>query len=319
MSENETQECRDLLPVEKDLPIPYVNAETDEEEIKVYEVKSKNSVTLFLNLWKYLTMTVAFAAIFICIISFLYFDGETSEDQPSDSDDESESTYADTEVVAVPDTSLNSTLTVMNEAIPVFDLNDYIDNGGGESSFIKGNGEISIILVHSHSTEYISENISVLEAGDAISQLLNSAGIKTIHCNEPFDAAGKIGAYERMKTKVQELSSDLEGVVWIIDLHSADSGADISFTVGVSPSFGWSENLRCAVTVAEYLDKTEAVLRLLPSALGQDSGNITLNIGIGGNDRDDEIGRGIIAALVNAILDMYNENPRVAPEDSFKY
>jgi hypothetical protein len=103
----------------------------------------------------------------------------------------------------------------------------------------------------------------------------------------------------------------------IIDLHSSDSGSPITFTVGTGSDYGWEENLRAVLAVTEYLDSGEASVRLLPGDLGQNSGVVTLNVGIGGKNFDDTTARSAIASLVNAIIRLYDENPRIAPGMAF--
>ncbi len=313
MSEKSIDQCGSLLPLEEELPIPYEEITEDREKIQILETKRRITFSTLIKLWKYITLIVAFASIFICIAFYLNCDEGVDNTHSEGREDISDTMTEDTEAVASPMPPKSQPLTVINEAVPEFELDEYVGENFAANAFFKGNSDIMILLIHSHSSEYISENISVLDAGNAISQLINSAGILSVHSTESFDTEGKVGAYDRMKNKVIEISSGHEGNILVIDLHSSDSGADVTFTVGADPSFGWRENLRCAITVAEHLENAEVALRLLPSSMGQDSGILTLNVGIGGKNCDDETARGIVSALVKAILNLYNEDPRNVP------
>ncbi|MBR4033305.1 MAG: stage II sporulation protein P, partial [Clostridia bacterium] len=202
-------------------------------------------------------------------------------------------------------------LTVINESGIDIDIDSYQGSNILSSMTQDSENNIRILVVNSHSSEFVSQSISVSDAGIVITRLLQSAGIGTEYCDEEFDKEGRIGAYIMMKEKIKSELTQKPELVLVIDVHSSDSGTPITFTVGTGSDFGWQENLRAALGVIDNLEAIEASVRFLPTDLGQNSGVITLNIGICG--ADDKSAREAISSLVNAIIILYNDNPRSTP------
>ena len=166
---------------------------------------------------------------------------------------------------------------------------------------------VKVLIVHSHNSESVSEDTSVSEAGEVITQLLISAGIPTYHCIEEHDRSGSIGAYSRMRESISFLISKHPDVICIIDIHDSESGLPVTFTFGTENS-GWRENLRVGEAVSAYMTNIQTAFRFLPGALGQDSGILTLNVGFGGEHTSESDARTAIAQFAEAFIKICNKN-----------
>lgn len=299
MAENNTERQSAPIPIEQDLPIPYDNNNNKYERLMA--LKRGGTRGLCARILRTLSLVAAFTAIFAGIYYYCT-DGEydkapdavtKSSDTPSDAVDERPS------VSIAPE---REPLLVIDESDLGIDIEALRESEAFSGCFVSSS--FKVVILHSHSSEYISENISVADAGAAVAGILESAGIDVLLCDDDFDAEGRIGAYERMRKKVIEIAETSEGELLIIDLHSSDAGTPLTFTIGTDRNFGWQENLRCAVTVLDLLETSKAALRLLPVRLGQDSGMLTLNIGICGRDCGDGDARHAVAELANALVSL---------------
>lgn len=174
------------------------------------------------------------------------------------------------------------------------------------SPLFKASDGVKVLIVHSHNSEYVSDSLTVTDAGNVITQLLTVAGIETYHCVTVHDAEGNIGSYLKMKESVSSLIEKHSDVVCVIDFHDSDSGLPVTFTVGTD-CVGWNENLRLAEAVCGKMKGIQTAFRFLPGALGQDSGVLTLNLGLGGVGFSDDDARSAIAAFANAFIEICNE------------
>ncbi len=208
--------------------------------------------------------------------------------------------YDETEVkekVTVPPVIIDESKTDIK-----FDMSEEYSLG----ALIGSSTGIEILILHSHNSEKVSESISVGDAGEVMAQIISSAGINVYHCNTEHDASGTVGAYIKMKETLSELLSEHPDVVCVLDIHDSDSGMPVTFTVGTDYD-GWRENFRIASAVCGQMKDTETAFRLLPGALGQDSGVLTLNVGICGGGFSNDEAREAIAALTEALIKICNE------------
>ncbi len=314
MSEEHFKESKEVIAYPESMPERF-EEKPHEEEITVYSFKSKEekawSVVL-IRYWRFAAIATAFAAIFIWIYAYctnsLQYDSNKSEPTLNDTGNITEESSVN--IIEDIQASVNTKKDppeIMDESKIGVSILDYVDD---EFSFYPLAGEsqgISVIIIHTHASEYISESISVTEAGAVIAQLLNSAGIGTFHCITEHDKEGSIGAYERMRESVDVLREDYKEILLIIDLHDSDTNAPLTFTVGTGQNFGWKENLRICTAIYNKTEKYKGVIRLLPDSLGQNNGVLTVSIGIGGKAENDQEARNIIASTVNAIISLFNE------------
>lgn len=309
MNDYDISESNKPIPAADNLPVEF-SLEKKEDRIRLLSRIDKKCNAV-ISIWKYLTLVIAFITIFLAV--YFISVGDTKEDgKPTDIINNSENSPKDeTDNVTTSARPQRIPLTVINESGLELNIDSYQGSNILSSLPHDSENDIRILVVNSHSSEFVSENISVSEAGLVITQLLQSAGIGTEYCVEVFDKGGRIGAYKMMKEMIRSELTRKHELVLVIDIHSSDSGTPITFTVGTGSGFGWEENLRVALGVIDNLDDIETSVRFLPADLGQNSGIVTLNIGICG--ADDKSARRAISALVNAIINLYNENPRKDP------
>ena len=168
--------------------------------------------------------------------------------------------------------------------------------------------EITVAVLHAHTSENVSADMTVLEAGEVLVQLLNSSGIRALHLKEAHDSDGKLGAYDNMLETVRNIKDEYGGLMLIVDLHGNDEGGGVTFNVGVDKSFGWKENLRASYSLLQGFEGVDCGIRLLADDLGQHGGTVTVSVAVGGSSTDAEEGRSFISCLALAIVNMFEEN-----------
>ncbi len=258
---------------------------------------------------RFVLMTLLFTVIFACV-ACLIRNEETNPDaecgiQPVETACETTEACEETEAqekISIPPVVIDESKTDIK-----LDMTEDYSLG----SLMGSSTGVKILILHSHNSEKVSDSITVSDAGQAIAQIISSAGIKVHHCNTEHDGGGTVGAYMKMKQTVSELLSRYPDVLCVLDIHDSDSGMPITFTVGTDYD-GWRENLRIAEAVCGQMYGTETAFRLLPGTLGQDSGVLTLNVGICGSGFSDEEAREAIAALTEAIIKICNEKASVS-------
>ena len=280
-------------------------ANGEDEEIRVYvpprEAKKKSVVLRFIITF------VAFFLLFLCLAILIEDRGVC--DAEDDEDYLSSAEMTDTSALEEITVSAPSAVyppTVIDESKSGIEINLYNNEDYSLQPLLLACDGVKVLIIHSHNSEYVSESLSVSDAGSVISQLLTSAGIETYHCITEHDAEGNIGSYLRMKESVTELIERHPDAVCVIDIHDSDSGLPVTFTVGTG-GVGWNENLRFAEAICGKMTGIETAFRFLPGALGQDGGILTLNVGMGGKGVPDDDARAIIATFVNALIKICNE------------
>lgn len=290
---------------------PITEAPLPKEEIKIYDERYANWKECLRRYWSFFAVTTAFAAIFLILYIILNPEAARDSSAAEESDDRYQNDIpvgiapenSDTEVpTGLEEQYITIPPIVLDESMLGIDVENEIDENYSLAPLIGASEGVNVIITHSHTSEYVSESQSVADAGEVLMQILNSGGIKTYHCTASHDAEGTLGAYKRMNETLKALTVEYPGVVLVIDLHDSDSGKPLTFTVGTGFEYGWRENLKAACAVSANISDTERVIRLLPGELGQNSGILTLNIGICGKDYSDEEARKALASLAKAIL-----------------
>ena len=305
MEEIDLEQISDVIEFQSKPAAEFVGREEiqHDDEIRLYVPPRRNKARP--KLLRFLLSTVAFFLLFLCLAMLIQYKAKATVDEP----DEQLQTGAlvetevidDINVVANPAEFIPIVIDETKTGIEITPDKDY-----SLYPLIASSEGIKVLIVHSHNSEYVSENLSVTDAGDAIAQLLTSAGIKTYHCTTEHDTDGNIGSYLRMKESVSELITRYPDVVCVIDIHDSESGLPVTFTVGTDFN-GWNENFKLSEAVSSYISNIESAFRFLPGTLGQDSGLLTLNIGLGGADTSDEDARSAIALFAEAFIEICSE------------
>ncbi len=303
-------EKKELIPYDEQLP-----AESAREKIEIYIPESKKRqeswISLFLKYWRFASITAAFAAIFFLIL--LIGGGVSVNKAPASSTGREETTSPiDIDAAAPPQKELPLFIDESQSGINIGDCTDYAYS----LSHLK---KQKILIVHSHSSERVSASLTVGDAGRVIADLLESAGLTVIHHTEEFDRESSIGAYERMCTSVKEQIENDPSIALVIDLHDSDVGLPFTLTVGSSEDYGWRENLSLACALYVNTEEIEGAVRLLPHDIGQNSGVLTLNIGIGSSDTDEDTARKLISGISLSIISLYNKNAVEVSNSIFIY
>ncbi len=276
-----------------------------DDEIKLYMPKKRERnhklISFCFKIWRFVAMVVAFFLIYYCLYQLYLKNALPGEDIPT---------------VATPDnTTAEETVQVspptfppiINESAYEINIEEYIN----EDSFIKipqGDG-VKVLIVNSHSSERVSESLSVSNLGEDLAKILESRSIGTYFDNSENDVSGTIGAYSRMSEKVDVLKEKYSEAVVVIDIHDSDIGSPITFTIGATDEFSWQENLRFACNIYKLMKDKDAIFRFLPTPLGQDSGLLTINIGIGGNLSQDSDARAILGSFADALTRLLQNEP----------
>ena len=274
-----------------------------EAEISVKRKKKRKSAyPAFLGFCKLISLFLAFAALFY--IAFV--------DKTQTKSDASDTSAIDKEVAATPSTTIspngegeNGKFIFLDESGMGINIHAINTDGYTLSPIIKSESGVRVIIMHSHSSERVAEGLGVAALGEELCKRLNEAGIGAFHCTDKFDKNGVIGAYNNMKTRLEVLRKSYPNAALVIDLHNSDVGDELTLSVGAEDSFGWTENLTLALALCRQLNLGEAcALRVLPSAIGQDNGLLSLHLGIGGEGRSEEMVAQGLDAFVKAFTEI---------------
>lgn len=314
-----TNEQHNMVPYCIELPEKY-SLKEEKEPIRIFlSCKSKRRIThICHSAMRFILITTVFTVIFL----FGYFvvlwcsDYNKNDNNKSSKNDiiitdGAEITYEDTcnEDIPVSVIVRENELNLIDESRTGINILDYIDEDYMLHSIMSNDKDIKVIIIHSHTSEYVSENLSVLDAGEVLTQLLNSAGVNTFHCVTLHDDSGRIGAYNNMEKSINYLIQEHTQSVLIVDLHNSDITDQITFTVGTDSGFAWKENFRLAVALSEEMCDYNRSIRLLPNTLGQNNGLLTVNVGIGSELYADEDARSLISSLFSGIFNLCKANP----------
>jgi hypothetical protein len=276
-----------------------------DDEIKLYIPKNrgrgKKRFLFCFRIFRFIAMVFAFFFIYYCLYQLYLKNAKFNEDVPS-SETVAEASNEETE----PMQEVRMPLLI-DESESNIDLKEYIENAG-DFKFPEGEG-VKVFVVNSHSSEKASQNLTVSDLAADLVKILESRGIRAYFDDTANDENGTIGAYSKMRDNVARLKDIHNEAFVVIDIHNSDSGLPYTFSVGILDSFAWQENLRFACGIYKIMKDTEAAFRILPSSLGQDSGLITLNLGIGGDTYDDSEARILLSLFADAFLELIANEP----------
>lgn len=287
------------------------------EEIRIYKNCQKmRMIRIFRDCWRFVSLVAAFAAIFFILYIYFFEDEPLFDNGFDTASQETEMVITDTFYEQEDEREVSVSVTkelprVIDESKSDINIEDYfIDASNSDIAFF-ADDKVKVLVVHTHTSERVAESLNVIDAGEAITQMLNSSGIRAVHSTVSHDKQGRIGAYNRMKATVEELKEKYTELVLIIDLHGSESSVPFQFDIGVSSEYAWKENLRIVAAVCNKMDRGDTTVRLLPQDLGQDNGIITLNVALGDADFDNESARELIADLSLGIIMLFTENTPV--------
>lgn len=310
-----SQQDNELIKYEEKLP----NAGVDNDSgysvgLRIWDAeKVSKGRGSFHGLWialRFLLLVFGFFGLFALIMICVGINPEDNADSVTEDKAETVGAVAETtEIIERTDTELpQGSMLIQNETDAELDFDELIKENYSLSSLFSSSAEAYVLILHSHSSEYVCSGMSVVTAGDALTQLISSGGISCIHSNAEHDKDTAFGAYSKMKETVLKLSEEKNAPVIVIDLHDSDTGAPLTFTVGSGSVFGWRENLRFAVALCKEMSST-SVLRVVPGKLGQDAGGLILHVGIGGKGYGKEDARKVVSELANAIIKICTKDP----------
>ncbi len=306
-------EIKDLIPYDQSPPTTYKveDKNGNREQIRVYRRKKRyGMIKAITSVWKFSALCVAFAAIFF-LTYCLFFDKGSDNGAVSSDLEETDSLAIEIDTsncdVEVFSPTVVPPPILIDEAKSDINIEEYFYDTKNICDVLK-TGKIKVLVIHSHSSEMVSESINVIDAGSAIVQILCSYGIDAIHCVDKHDEYGRIGAYKRMKDSIGKFKNEYPELAIVIDLHSAEIEAPILFNIGVSHDYAWKENLRIISAIYHNMSREDCVFRLLPQNLGQDNGIITINVGIGYENADDAVARELVASLALGIISLFAES-----------
>lgn len=285
-----------------------------EEKIRIFEPEKRHAVRrLFFRAWSLLAVTIAFAALFVCIYYFYYYEEKSMLENTigkllTEPTDITVAASPDDECAdhAKKDKQIDPPL-IIDESKTGIDITPELTSEYTLAPLISSTEGVKVIIIHSHNSECVSESVTVFDAGEAIAQILNSAGITTLHCDRIHDGESSIGSYKRMNESLKRLISENPSAICVIDLHDSDSGLPITFTIATASDYAWQENLKLAAAIYGKLDDVGGAFRFLPVDLGQNNGLLSVNLGIGGRDCDDLSARRAVAAFSEAFIEICNK------------
>ena len=305
MEEINLEQVSDVIEYQNNRASDFIGSEVprSDDEIRFYVTPRRNRARV--NPLRFVISTASFFLLFLCIAMLLNHNSKVSFATPDEQ--MLTDTLNDTEPnedVSVAATPEEYKPIVIDETKTGIEL--ILDKEYSLYPLMASSEGVKVLILHSHNSEYVSENLTVADAGDVIAQLLTSAGIKTYHCVSVHDANGNIGSYLRMKESLSELLSRYPEVVCVIDIHDSESGLPVTFTVGTDFN-GWNENLKIGEAISAHMSNIETAFRFLPGSIGQDNGILTLNVGIGGANIPDEAARRAIALFAEAFIKICSE------------
>ena len=305
------EERKALIEYERSLPAEIREEVRPEREPSVIIVHGRKRHDLFKRLgvvWRLAALFAVFVAILLPL-SRLASKAPIEEDLTEE--DSAPATSIDSTHEDEPAVSVAAPVEepiIFNEARITEDLEAMFAEFRENPTVFFLRDKIAVAVLHAHTSENVSAEMTVLEAGEVLVQLLNSSGIRAVHLKEVHDADGKLGAYDNMLVTVRNTKDEYGGLMMIVDLHGNDEGGGVTFNVGVDTSFAWKENLRAAYSLQHVFDGVECGIRLLPDDLGQRGGTVTVSVAVGGALVDAEEGRSLISGLALAIVNMFEEN-----------
>lgn len=304
------RDSKELIEYKRELPV--ISEPASRERCKAVPVKRESKLrelfAVLASLWKFCALFAAFTAVFTTVyaLSPEFSFESTGGTAPPMSGNQSSEEIEELEPSVTAGAS-EETPIIINEA-RIDEAIDLLIAGYDKAPPVfKLDRDVSVAVIHAHSSEKVSDGMTALEAGEVLAQLLSSAGVGAVHIDEIHDREGKLGAYDRTVESIGKAREKYGGLMMIIDLHGSESDAPVSFSVGVEDGVGWQENLRVAYAVATELERERPVIRLIPGDLGQHSGIITVSVAIGHPEASEDEARRLLGDVSVAVVMLFKE------------
>ena len=184
----------------------------------------------------------------------------------------------------IEEVSIAKGLSVSNSSGQSIDINQLVKE---PLSFDINSDEPQILIVHTHTTESYTDSgktkytasdsdrstdssKNMIAVGDALAEVLNSRGIKTIHDTTVHDYPAYNGSYERCKATVLKNLEKYPSIKIVLDVHrdgivredgtkvkvscevDGNKSAQCMFVVGTNSELthnNWQENLKLAAKI----------------------------------------------------------------------
>lgn len=288
---------------------PVINGNILNKESNVDAVPFRNVPrwqNVLRDIFRFICVAAALTAVFVLLFSVIFPERTTADNRLPKLDNGSIPASAETVAEHTGDESGERVPAIIDEAgagnfIPVFPEEKYTL----KRLMTSGSGT-KLLILHSHTSEMCSENQSVTQLGEILSEQLDGAGISNYHCTMEFDCEGTVGAYARMNGYMSEYLAEETETVCVIDLHSGDTDYPLTFTVSCG-SNGWEENFSLARAICTQIPDDSSAIRLVPGKLGQFSGPLYLHVGIGNEDLTDVDARQILYEFLSAFVGICTE------------
>lgn len=158
------------------------------------------------------------------------------DDENIDAPATGESGYAPTtptETPTIGDGKPAHSVTINNATSLSYDINAML--ASPETLRVQGDGP-QVMIVHTHSTESykpddanrytpsetdrtLDTRYNVVRVGDEIAKVLESRGVKTVHCREIFDNPAYNGSYDRSLKAIEAQLAKTPSIQIVIDVH----------------------------------------------------------------------------------------------------
>ena len=157
------------------------------------------------------------------------------------------------------------------------------------SIYVKGDGNIQVLIVHTHATECYTPNDgleykeqggeyrtlndqrNMLRVGEVVTNILNSRGIGTIHLTVVEDYPNYNNAYKRMRVHIEEILEQYPTIQLVIDMHrdsfsyknlnartvatvNGKETAQLMFTAGTGNNPNWKETVGTQVRLQNMME-----------------------------------------------------------------
>ena len=139
-------------------------------------------------------------------------------------------------------------------------------DGYGEIAEKYGDSAPAVLIVHTHGTEAFAPegadtycetdpfrssdaDENVVSVGRVISKVLESEGIRTIHCTEMFDEESYKDSYSRSRASVAEYLKEYPSLTYVFDVHRDSIVTDRLENVKTSSSFNGAGTAQAMIVV----------------------------------------------------------------------
>lgn len=277
-----------------------INKKTNVGEVHFRSVPRWQNV--FRDIFRFICVAAALTAVLVSLLSAYFPERTTPTDYKLPTlDDGNIPASAGTDTDRTGDDCRERVPEIIDEAGVGNSIPDYPEEKYTLERLVTSGNGAKVLILHTHTSEMCSENQTVRELGEILSEQLDGAGIRNNHCTMEFDGEGTVGAYARMNGYVSEFLAEEKETVCVIDLHSGDTDYPLTLTVSCG-SNGWEENFSLARAICGQIPDSFSVIRLVPGKLGQFSGPLYLHVGIGSEGLNDADARQILYTFLSAFV-----------------